>query len=221
MKAIKDRLLIVVPLLFACSAQTHLVPLGKGNLSVDGSLGGPVVSAFNTRIFIPYATTGLAYGAADRLDVNGRLHLLPLPYGIFGFDAGASWYPELPGAAVPTIGLHPQLLVLVSMKPNVKERFKIYPVISGSAAWPVKNGLFYLGSDLCISLQQPDYDQDAEAAIVSPFWGYRWKIGARWHLYTELKWHGANIRSDRLAVDYQSLGHYGAVTTLFSIQRSF
>ncbi|MBN1999771.1 hypothetical protein JW935_19605 [candidate division KSB1 bacterium] len=221
MRALKKWSFLFLFLLFACSAQTNLVPLGKGNMSMNGSFGGPIVSAFNTWVPIPYMTTGMGFGVNDRLDVDANLHLLSLPYSLLGFHTGASWYPVISNGSVPTIGVHPQLLGMVSMKKNVSECFKVYPVVSGSVAWPVKRGLFFLGMDLCVPFTRSDYDKNPESAILSPYLGYRWKIASSWYLYTELKWHGANVQSDQFAVDYLNLYNYGALTPLFAIQRSF
>jgi hypothetical protein len=94
-------------------------------------------------------------------------------------------------------------------------------VISGSAAWPVKAGMIYLGFDLTVPLSSQDYDEEAATVLFSPFWGYRWPLGTKTRLLTEIKWQGANVNSDQLTVDYLSVGSHGAITTLFSLERSF
>ena len=119
------------------------------------------------------------------------------------------------------MGVQPHVLLLTSLKSGVDERLKIYPALSGSAAWKLKSGLVYLGSDITVPLSSLDYDEEAESLIVSPFVGYRWKLGNRLYLISEIKWHGANIRSDQLTVEYLPIGKHGAVSTLFSLQRSF
>ena len=208
-------------LFFQCAAHTNLEPVGNGNLAVDASIGGPIVKAFGTKIPVPYLTTGVNYGLKDNLDFTGNLHILSLPYQIFGMEPGITWYPVLQKGKIPTIGINPHALILMSLKSDVGERIKCYPVLSGSAAWQMKNGLFYTGMDLTYRLSDLDYNKDESPAIVSPFFGYQWKLGARTRMNTELKWHAANLQTDQLAVEYLGIGSHGAISTLFSIQRSF
>ena len=208
-------------LLFQCAAHTNLEPVGKENLAVDISMGGPIVKAFGTRIPVPYFTTGVNYGLKDNLDLTGTLHLLSLPYKIFGMEPGVTWYPIQQKGKIPTIGIQPHALILMSLKSGVDERIKCYPVLSGSAAWHMKKGLIYTGADLTVRLSDLDYNKDESPMIFSPFLGYKWKLGSRTWLCTELKWNGANLQTDQLAVEYLDIGSHGAITTLFSIQRSF
>jgi len=208
-------------LLFGCATHTSLEPVGKDNVSANLSIGGPIVKAFGTRIPIPYATVGVDYGLAARFDLKGDLHLFSLPYKIFGFDFGSTWYPCLNKWKLPIIGIQSKLMTLMSLKSNVDERLKIYPIISTSAAWKLSKGLIYLGSDITIPFSSSNYDDEATTTLFSPFFGYRWSIGKHTSLFTEIKWHGANVQSSQLAVDYLSLNNYGAITTLFSIQRNF
>lgn len=208
-------------LLIGCAAHTNLEPIGKSNLSANFSIGGPIVKAFGTRIPIPYATAGANYGLNNKFNLNGNLHLFSLPYQIFGFDFGPTWYPYLNNGKIPTIGIQPRLLTLISLKSNVDEHLKIYPIISYSAAWNINKDLIYIGTDTTIPLSSSDYDEDTPNIIFSPFLGYRWSIGKHTYIFTEIKWHGANVRTDQLAVEYLHIRNYGAISTLFAIQRSF
>jgi len=207
-------------LLLGCAAHTNLEPAGNGKLSANFNIGGPIVKAFGARVPIPYATAGANYGLNNKVDLNGNLHLFSLPYRIFGLDFGPTWYPFIKTGKIPTIGIQPRLLALASLK-STSEHFKIYPIISSSAAWEWNSGLVYFGTDVTIPLSSSDYDEEAATVILSPFLGYKWTIGKRTHIFTEIKWHGANVRADQLSVEYLHPGNYGALSTLFSIQRSF
>ncbi|MBN1349750.1 hypothetical protein JXJ21_10105 [candidate division KSB1 bacterium] len=213
--------LLCILLLLACAAQTNLQPLGKSNLSANMSLGGPIVSAFGTRIPIPYATVGTNYGLTDQINMNANLHLMSLGYRIFGADIGASWFPVLNQGAMPVIGIQPRLLLFSSLKKDVDSRFRGYPLITNTYGWQLGSGLIYSGFDLTIPLTLTDYDDEAASTIISPFAGYRWQLGQRTGLLTEVKWHGANMRSTQLAVEYLPIANYGAITTLISIERRF
>lgn len=207
-------------LLAACAAHTNLEPLGPGNRSPHVSFGGPIVEAFGTRIPIPYLVAGVDYGVTSTLNVGFNAHLLPLAYGVAGADVGAAWFP-LASPEGPTIGLEARLLAFASLKSNVAKRWFSYPVLSGSVAGRVGGGLAYGGTNLALPAERPDLDPGASRQLLSPFVGYRWNLGERFALLTEVKWHGANVRADQLAVSYLHLAGHGALTTLFALQRRF
>lgn len=213
--------MLLLFILLSCAAQTNFEPLGKGVLNTNFSVGGPIIKAFGTRFPIPYATIGANYGIADRLNVGGNLHLFSLGYKIAGLDFGAAWFPILNNDFIPSISLQPRLLVLASMKSDISTRWRAYPLITNTAAWKINKNFLYTGYDLTIPLTEPEYDSEAPGMIFSPFIGYRWKLGERTRFITEFKWHAANVRSDQLAVEYLSIGGHGAMTTLFTIERSF
>lgn len=204
-------------ILAGCAARTSLEPAGRGVWKANAGFGGPMVYAFDTYVPIPYLAAGASYGADDRLDVNGTLHLLSLAYGIVGLEPGVTWYPVLNSGAVPTIGISPRILMFASIRGDVEERFRFYPVVSASGAWRVGDGLLYTGFDLTLPLSRPDYDDDAATAILSPLLGYRWSIGETMGLYTELKWHGANVRTNQLAAEYVHPFGNGAIAPFIAV----
>jgi len=51
-------LIVILLILFGCAAQTNFDPVGRGNLNGNFSIGGPIISAFGTRIPVPYLTIG-------------------------------------------------------------------------------------------------------------------------------------------------------------------
>jgi hypothetical protein len=122
---------------------------------------------------------------------------------------------------VPTVGINPRLLMFASVKGGVDDRVRVYPVLSSSAAWRVGSGLLYTGFDLALPLTRSDYDREAEAAIFSPLLGYRWSLGESVGLFTELKWHGANIRSNQLAAEYVHPFGNGALAPFIALDWSF
>ena len=112
-------------------------------------------------------------------------------------------------------------LMLASFKSDVENRSRIYPLISSSTAWQLGGGLIYAGLDFIVPLTEPDYDEEAVSVIFSPFTGYRWELGKNLRLLTELKWHGANVQSDQLAVEYITIGGYGAFSIMLSLEKRF
>ncbi|MEO5928371.1 MAG: hypothetical protein ABIR47_00425 [Candidatus Kapaibacterium sp.] len=201
-----------------CAAHTALEPVGKGNLDMNAGLGGPIVAAFGTHIPIPYLTVGANYGVDDRIDISGNLHLLSLAYSLAGVDAGGTWYPVINDGPVPTLALGARLTAFASLKRDIDERFRIVPTLTSTAAWRLGPGLIFTGLDLTIPLTRQTYDTAAVAVILSPAIGYRWNLGARTRLYTELRWQAVNVRSDQLAAEYSHPGGYGAIAPFVAFE---
>jgi hypothetical protein len=202
----------------ACTARSTIEPIGQGRTAMHASFGGPFVEAFDTQVPVPNLAVGATHGVTDRLDASGSLYLLPLVYGIVGFDVGAAYYILTDSTtSISSIAVQPRLLTLISVKSDVEERLRIYPALSASAAWRHGENRFYTGFDLLVPLSSPDYDPDPPVGIVSPFIGYRWALGTSTHLLTEIKWHGANVRTNA-TVNYVNPFGYGAITPLVAIE---
>ena len=220
--ALKSSLILfLIFILTGCAAHSTLEPVGKHNLNANISVGGPIVAAFDTRIPIPYLTSGIDYGISDRTNICANLHLLPFAYSIAGGDFGAAYFPVLTDGYIPTWGIQARMLFISSMKSDVPKRFMAYPVLSTSTAWKYGKGNIYTGCDMSFMFTDPDYDDEASNYIISPFAGYRWDISQKYRLLFELKMQGINIRTDQLAVDYIPIAKHGALTTLFALERSF
>ncbi len=208
-------------LIIGCSANTNLVPVGKDNVDASISLGGPFIPLANTKIPTPYLSVGANYGLDSNINLNANLHLTSMFYKVIGFDFGSTWFACLNNGLIPTWGIHPQLLMLASIKSDVDSQFRFYPLISSTAAWHLGQDLIYTGFDFIVPLTNPDYDKESVKVIFSPFVGYRWNLGKNLGLYTELKWAGANVKSNQLAVEYIKLDDYGALSFMFSFEKRF
>jgi hypothetical protein len=204
-----------------CAVHSNILPLGKGNMEANFSLGGPFIPLTNPKIPTPYAVAGVNYGLSDRINLEGNFHITSAFYKVAGFDIGAAYFPILNERYVPAVGIQPRLLLFSSLKSDVVSRFRIYPLISGSAAWEWGNGFIYSGIDMIIPFTRPDYRDEYENVIFSPFLGYKWDIGSSFNLFTEVKWHGANVKSNMAAVQYVDINRYGALALLFSVSRRF
>lgn len=222
-KAVLARLLALLffGVFWGCAAHTNLEPLPVGRLSPHASVGGPVVAAFGTRVPLPYLTAGADYGFAPRLVLSGNVHLLPLAYGVAGADGAVAWFTRKGTGAFPTVGVEARAAAFVSLRGRVGRRMIGYPVFSVSSAWDLPSGLLYTGAHLAGPLPEPEYDPAAARFLVSPFVGYRWALGRRYALLTELKWHGVNLRTDQLAVSYLHPFGRGALAPMVALSRRF
>jgi hypothetical protein len=214
-------LLAISTLVAGCAAHTNLAPVGKGHVVPNVSIGGPIVEAFGGHIPIPYLQAGADYGVSDVVNVGAQVHLLPLAYSIAGLDVGATWFPVQNAGWQPTLGLGARMFALASLKGDVDQRFLFIPALSGSAAWATGPGVLYTGTDLIVPFSPSDFDEEAAPFLLSPFVGYRWNLGRRYALLTELKWHGANVNARQVATDYISIGGHGALTPIIAFQRRF
>ncbi|MFC2150446.1 hypothetical protein ACFLQV_02970 [Calditrichota bacterium] len=213
--------MLSILLLAGCAAQTSLTPLGRGNTTANLSVGGPMLTAFSNKIPVPYTVLGINYGMSERANVTGNLHIFPLAYKIAGLDLGLSYFPVENEGWKPTFGVQQKIMIFGSLKSSVASRFRFYPITSPTFAWKQKHGLFYTGFDLVPLLFNADYDNQPPRIVFSPFIGHRWQVWKRTGLQLELKWHGYNIRSDEMAVDYQTFGNRGALTPFISFDRRF
>jgi len=204
-----------------CVAQTGVLPLGKGELTPGIGIGGPVVEAFDTHVPVPYLAASVEYGLDDHVNAGAVVHVLPLAYHIVGLDAGVTWFPVAQSGLRPTLGVGPRAYLFASTKADVDRRFLAFPVTTATAAWTTRRGVFYVGANLAVPLEDPEYDEEAQAVIFSPFVGHRWSIGRRYALSTELKWHGANVVTGQAATGYTTLSGRGAVTPLIAFQWSY
>ena len=214
-------LLLLSALLFSCASHTAIEPVGKGKNKVDLNLGGPIVAAFGTNIPVPYITANLRHGYTENFDINAGIHLFPIFYKVAGIELAASYYPVINKGIVPTVGIEGKFLFFSSLKSDVPERFRIYPVISPSFAWNIPWGMIYCGANLTLPFSGSDYDPDYPGYLISPLLGFRWNLSENYKFFTELKWHGANFETYQLATEYIHPGNHGALGVFFTLERSF
>jgi hypothetical protein len=207
--------------LAGCSAHTSLEPIGEKHLDVNLSVGGPVVKAFNNHIPIPYFVGGAKYGLTSDINACAGFHFTSLPYKLLGIELGVSYFPTANNGFIPTVGISPSILSFASLKPGITSRFRVYPTFTTTASWHVKNNLIFTGFDFTLPFTKPDYDDSSPKFIFSPFAGCRFELGGSFRLITEIKWQGANIKSNQIAVEYTRIAKYGAVAILFALERAF
>lgn len=216
----KILVLLISSLLVSCAAHTNIEPVGKGKLKANANFGGPIVTAFDLKVPIPNISVGANYGLKDNLNLNANVQLLPLFYQIAGGEIGGSWYPILNKGYIPTIGISGNLLLLSSFKSNVETKFRAYPLLDLSFAWELGQNIIYTGVGSVLPFNNLIYYED-NTPMISPFVGYRWKIGNNYNLYSEIKWLGINKQTNMIAVEYLTFNNYGALGVYLSLERSF
>ncbi len=211
-------ILMVPAILAACAPHAALRPSGTGEFHPNVAVGGPLVSAFDTYVPIPNASVGGRYGLKGDLDLEGNVYLLPLAYSLVSMDAGLAWFPIDHQSGTMTI--EPRVLLYASFKSGVSDRIRIYPAVSMIYSLPFVGERTYGGLDVLWLPYAYDYDPDPERMVVSPFVGCRWEVGSGTRLLTELKWLGANVRTDA-TVEYVHPGGRGGIAPSIGLEFSW
>ncbi len=212
--------LIFIVLFCSCSTYKNIEPIGKDNFKANLDFGGPIVTAFNTKVPIPYLSIGVSYGLNENTNLNANLHLLPMFYKLGGIDLGVTYFPLLNEGLIPTIGINGTLMLFSSLKSGIEDRFRAYPIITPSFAWKLGTGLIYTGVHSVLPITKLDF-ADNNSIIISPFVGYRWELSNAYKLYTEFKWQGINIETDKTVVEYIHPNNQGAIGIYLTLERSF
>lgn len=75
----------------ACSTTHGIRPVGKGAVSIDASLGGPITEVFGAPIPLPLTTVGATVGVTETTDVHASIHPTGAAlFNVFAGDFGAS-----------------------------------------------------------------------------------------------------------------------------------
>ena len=211
-------LLAVLALTTGCSTAHHARPLGKGNMAVHASIGGPVAGIGDPEYPIPLTTLTYKVGLTDRADMFVGWHVIEtfVNQGNFYFDIGASYY----------------LLNQKKGRPGVSAAFTVSPLINAKSGWasfdlqvtaswalgPRERHLIYVGFH--------NYFAPARSEIVqtppytwTPYLGAQLRIGKkrRLGLGLEVKWHRPYASTRDAVVGYLGPGKLGALAFLSGI----
>lgn len=129
----------------ACATTAPVRPLGRGNVALNASLGGPLVRAAGLDIPTPILMLGGAYGARDDLEVTARADVTAAAFGDVHVQPGVAYHPRLgtPGGGVPIVTVAGSLHVLTNLDDT-----RLYPQVTLAGAWLVGGRhLIYLGGD--------------------------------------------------------------------------
>lgn len=197
--------------LAACSLNHGVRPVGKGNVAVTGSYGGPVIEAFGAPFPLPLSTVGVRYGVSDRSDVHAAFHpSVAGMFGLVGVDAGASYL------VAPELGRRPAVLVdgTVSffggdtVEGEPEGGVRLYGGGAALASWSFteREHLVYTGGEL---FWQPMPSRLYAAPLV----GTRLMATRRLGVALEAKWLQPWEDTSGLTAHFYSPGQQGAITT--------
>jgi hypothetical protein len=190
-------------------AHTHQVrPLGKGNATVNASLGGPLAGVFDIVLPTPIFSVGGAYGVTDNVEVLGHFDVTAAAFGSFHYDMGAAWHPMISeGGPKPTLTFGGGAHVLAS-----GESVLVAPVLDFASAWRLGRGhLIYIGLDAAVPIRE------RATLIAGPYVGAEARLGKRVGLALEVKYFSPWYDTKPNAPTWISPGGYGFISALLGV----
>lgn len=209
---------LLLPLLLlagGCSTVHGIRPIGKGAVSVDASLGGPITQVFGMPIPLPLTTVGATVGATDTTDVHAAVH--PTAAAMFGIGAGEVGVSQqflAPRGARPRLSADLTLLGAAGdVDPDTapKGGFRFFFQPTALAGWDYgKAGqhTVYTGFTAFCEAADP------LAAVGGVVLGNRFGFG-RSHLDLELKWLNPWDDGEPVVPEFAAPGQMGAVSLQF------
>lgn len=173
----RSRLLVLIALLASgCGLTTHVRPIAKGAVEVEGAVGGPLVNA-GVLLPLPLATVGAAWGFADRWDAQAHAHLTPLAVNVVGVDGAATWLALEQRRFVPAVALTGRLYLFTDLAAALLP----YGELAVTASWSVGARTLVFASVSGAAVYDGTFSW-------SPAAGARVNLG-RWSLQGDLRWY--------------------------------
>ncbi|MCP4809769.1 MAG: hypothetical protein GY913_25120 [Proteobacteria bacterium] len=205
--------------MLACSLNHGVRPVGKGNVAVTGSYGGPVIEAFGAPFPLPLSQVGVRYGVSDRSDVHAAFHPSVAGLaGLVGIDAGASYL------IAPELGRRPAVVVdgTVSffggdtVEGEPEGGVRLYTGGAALASWSLgeRDHLVYTGAEL---FWQPRPSQ----LYAAPVLGTRLMATRRVGVGLEAKWLQPWEDTEPLTAHFYSPGQHGAISAQLGLHITF
>lgn len=90
--------LAFIMLFFSCTAMHQVRTVGKGNVAVEVTIGGPVLTNLGPPLPIPNVFIGGRFGILKDLDIAAHLNVFaPIMPGLLDLITGVYWVPIQPG----------------------------------------------------------------------------------------------------------------------------
>lgn len=199
-------------LAFSCAPSRFVEPLEKNELSIGGSLGGPVID-FGGPIPMPLSSIEVGYGLDTQLTVFGAVHTTAAAFGNFQTDFGITYQVLQQKNYIPNISISPSFNFIYNFE---YKRAKLWPVLDLNAYWNYgqRQNYFYAGINNYFELSSTMANDQPQANpwLFNPQIGHVFKgSDANWQFTTEIKFLGPNLDNSYAFVPYESLtGSRGA-----------
>lgn len=201
-------------LFFISCAQTRFVePLNKGEISVGGNFGGPVIEYGSAAIPIPFLDVEAGYGLDTNLTIHGGLNLTSLVFGNIHLDAGATYKILNQKKYIPNVSITPAFNFVFDLYDHGA---KFWPMLDANAYWNYgkRKNYFYTGISNYFELSKTmalDQPQTSHW-LFSPQFGHVIKNKkGNFQFTTELKLLGINLNANYSFIPYTGVtGNMGA-----------
>jgi len=159
----------------ACTTTHTVRTVGKGNLGVEASLGGPMFTNLGAPIFAPNLLVGGRYGVLDDLDVSAAYNITgPIIPGLaLDLILGAHWVPIQPGlrsqAGTPEKGWSLATGFELHSLTDFETGFLAFPAIDLAGGYRYKWFNPFVGVSLALHFYRP-FDE-VHPTMLSPYVG--------------------------------------------------
>ncbi len=188
-----------------CGAQMRNIPVGRNNVQLSTSLGGPLVDAFGRTVPIPYGIVGTTYGLSDRAEVFLDFHATASAFKFLGVAPGIVYFPiKEPGKCVPAIGA--DVLVFSDFSAT-----RAYPEFTTSVACRLgRCWIPYAAVRHTLQLSK------APRFIPSAMFGTSFRRGD-FQYFVELQWLALDRDNRWNPVEYHGISNRGALSLQFGM----
>lgn len=186
-----------------------LRPTPKGQVTAELELGGPFAKVGGLVIPLPLTTVGASYGVAEHVDISAHLHPTAAIFKIAGLDVGAAWQPLIQKGAVPAVTLAGRLYGFT----NFISGFQPYLELGVT-------GSYKLADRVSPYLNVTTLIQTNAVPLLAVGAGVEVEFG-RVALQAEFRWFSPNRNTYFNAVEWQSIGGWGAVGGLIGVRYTF
>jgi hypothetical protein len=204
-------------------ATTHLLqPVGKDNLRINASLGGPILQR-PLPIPAPIATVNAAYGVEDNVDVHVGLQPSALVFAsspeaspILGINGGAVWHPIVRVPHALAIGGELQAFG------NKRDAVVYANAWIGGAGRPTRWLLLGGGVHNLLRIGSTDREIDARPFWTPTLFGLaQFSPSSRFSIDLEVRWYAFSQNAGLATVDWLSPGGIGVIGALLGFNFNF
>jgi hypothetical protein len=204
-------------------ATTHLLqPVGKDNVRINTSLGGPILRR-PVPIPAPIVTVNAAYGLEDDIDVHAGVQPLALAFSpgegsvpILGITGGAVWHPIARARHALAIGGELQALG------NRRDAVVFADAWIGGSGRPTRWLLLGGGVHNLFRIGSSDRELDARPFWTPTLFGLaQFSPSQRFSIDLEVRWYAFSQNAGLVTVDWLSPGGIGVIGAMLGFNVNF
>ncbi len=219
---IKLLYLILVLLLFSCSATRIVKPLEAKKVAVGFDFGGPIVDFAGVKIPVPFSSFSGAYGIDSMMTVFGGLHTTALAFGNLQMDFGLLRDIIPAKGRVPGFSVAPVANFMVNFKQG---GFRFYPEIDLNLHWQYslkyRHFMYFSVANWFDLWAKKAHNEPNPTRYIPNFaLGHTFE-NKKMRYILEARWLSPFAPNNNLVVSYNGIGGWGTLAFYFGICRKF